>query len=214
MNGVTFGTNHSYKDFGLILSYKTIGVAEPKTGTVDIPGADGELDYTESLGDVKFKNRTLTFEFSTITNPKEFLSLYSHLQNNLNGKRMRITLDDDSEFYYIGRVKVNEWASNSRIGKIVIDVNAEPYKLKNNITVISQIISETTAFNCSNLRKRVVPKITASAEVKVVYGGYSVMFSGERTDDEIVFNEGQNALIITPTNPGTAVSIEYQEGGL
>lgn len=36
MNGVTFGSKHSYTDYNLILKSKTIGVASVKTKTVDI----------------------------------------------------------------------------------------------------------------------------------------------------------------------------------
>lgn len=39
MDGVTFGTKHSYRDFGLILSSKDISLPKPKTKTVEVPGA-------------------------------------------------------------------------------------------------------------------------------------------------------------------------------
>lgn len=67
MNGVTFGTKHSYKDFGLILSSKTISLPKPKIKTVEVPGADGVIDLTECLtDDVKYQNRPLSFTFTVI----------------------------------------------------------------------------------------------------------------------------------------------------
>lgn len=215
INGVTFGILHSYEDLELILTSKTIGAPVPKTGQVDIPGADGQLDYTEYFGDIKYKNRTLSFEFSTIAEPSNFLMLYSYLQNALNGRRMDIILDDDPMFHYSGRVYVNEWKSNKRIGKIVIDVDADPYKLRNAQTLIShRNITDATVINCRNSRRQVIPKITASAEVVVVFGNYSKTFTGSITDDNIIFTEGQNVLTVTPTSGSATILIEYQEGEL
>lgn len=53
MKGVSFDTLHSYRDFSLYLSEKTIESPKPKTETQEVPGADVELDFTEFFGDVK-----------------------------------------------------------------------------------------------------------------------------------------------------------------
>lgn len=213
-NGVTFGTLHSYEDLGLILTAKTIGTPAPKTGQVDIPGADGQLDYTEYFGDIKYKNRTLSFDFSIISEPSNFLTTYSYLQNTLNGRRMNIILDEDPLFYYNGRIYVNEWKSNKRIGKVVIDVDADPYKLRTAQTLISQSVTGATVINCHNLRKRVIPKITVSAETNIKFGNYSKSFTGSITDDNIIFAEGQNILTVTPSSGSITILIEYREGEL
>ena len=42
MNGVTFGTKHSYSSWGLILSKKEISYPEPQTESVSVPGRDGD----------------------------------------------------------------------------------------------------------------------------------------------------------------------------
>lgn len=215
INGVKFDNLHSYEDLGLILTSKTIGMPTPKTATIQVPGADGELDYTEYFGDVKYSNRALEFEFSTIEAPADFLKIYSRLHNTLNGRKVKITLDDDPGFYYTGRVFINEWKSNGRIGKVVIEANAEPYKLKDTRTLVSQIISAATTINCRNSRKQVIPTITTNAEITVTFGNYTVVFGpGTRTDEEIIFVQGQNLLTIAPKTGTATVSIEYQEGEL
>ena len=45
------------------MTSKSIGNPEPKIITVEIPGSDGVKDLTETFGSVKYKNRTLTFDF-------------------------------------------------------------------------------------------------------------------------------------------------------
>ncbi len=213
MNAVLFDDLHSYNDFRLILTSKIIGKAEPKTEKIEVPCADGELDYTEYFGEVKYNNRPLSFEFATIVKPSEFPALYSRVQNLLNGRRMKITLTEDADYYYIGRVSVNEWASSGRIGRIVIDVDAEPYKLKRAQTVINATITKPTVITCWNERKRVIPEITASSEVFIEQGTYSgneIIFGS----DEIIFTQGQNFIRITPLNGTADVTIKYQEGSL
>lgn len=45
MNGVTFGTYHSYDDFSLILNSKDIAVPKTKTVKIDVECAEGELAF-------------------------------------------------------------------------------------------------------------------------------------------------------------------------
>ena len=150
MKGIMFGSYHSYRDFQLILGSKTIGTPSPKTETIDIPGGDGVLDLTDFFGETKYGNRKLSFEFSSMVIPSEFMSLFSRVQNALHGKKMTITLDDDSDWYYIGRISVSEWKADRNIGKLTIDCDCEPYKYKMQETVILQNLSGKNLFDCAN----------------------------------------------------------------
>lgn len=128
MKGVTFGNYHSFRDFHLILSTKTIGTPSPKTELIDIPGGDGVLDLTDFFGETKYKNRVLSFEFSTMVPPPDFMSLFAMVQNALHGRKMMISIDDDPDWYYIGRISVSEWKADRNIGKLTIDCDCEPYR--------------------------------------------------------------------------------------
>lgn len=48
--GVTFGTNHSYKAWGLKLKEIKIGLPEVKTSYVEVPGMNGSLDLAKTYG--------------------------------------------------------------------------------------------------------------------------------------------------------------------
>ena len=130
MKGVTFGNLHSYRDLNLILAEKVIGTPSPKTELIEIPGSDGVLDFTEFFDGVKYNNRKLSFEFSTLVQPSEFMTLFSTVQNALHGQKMMIYLDDDPEWYYIGRINVSEWKSDKLHGKLTVDCDCEPYKYR------------------------------------------------------------------------------------
>lgn len=129
--GVTFGTKHTFKDWGLIpKSRPVISPPVPKTLYVDIPGADGLLDLTQALTrDVKYENRTITFEFNVLDARNRWSNIYSDILDYLQGQSMKIILDEDPTYYYIGRVQVNEWKSDKNTSIIAIEANVEPYKL-------------------------------------------------------------------------------------
>lgn len=213
MKGVKFGNYHSFYEWGLILGSKEIGSPEPKVNQIEIEGGDGVLDLTEFFGEVKYKNRPLSFQFSkTNIVPDGFLALYSLVQDLLHGKKMQVILDDDPNHFYYGRVTINEWKSNKNIGEIVIDVDAEPYKYNLTETVVSKAVSGTATITLNNSRKRVVPIITTDAEMTIVFGNYSGTFSkGTFTIPELELIEGANAVTVTGTGN---ISFSYREGGL
>lgn len=213
MKGVRFGEYHSFYEWGLILSSKEIEAPEPKINQIEIEGGDGVLDLTDFFGDVKYKNRSLSFEFSKMNIVLDgFLALYSVVQNAIHGKVLDIILDDDPAYYYRGRVTINEWKSDKNVGTIVIEVDAEPYKYDIDETVISIPVSGSTEVNLINSRKRVVPQITTDATFTFVWGNYSKAVSaGTFVIPEMELKEGNNSITVIGT--GTAV-FSYRKGGL
>lgn len=116
---------------------------------IDIPGGDGVLDLTEAFGETKYKNRKISFEFSTIAPKHEFMDVFSRVQNLLHGRRMDIRLSDDPGWYYTGRVSVNEWKADKAVGRFTVDCDCEPYKYKAQETTLLQRFSGKNLFNCA-----------------------------------------------------------------
>ena len=171
MKGVNFGDFHSYRDFSLILSQKTIGAPSPKTETIDVPGGDGVLDLTEFFGEVKYNNRNLSFEFTSIIPQAFFMSQFSQIQDALHGQKMQIVLDDDPEWYYTGRIGVSEWKADKNIGELTIDCDCDPYKTKLSETVVTEVVNGPKTVILTNSRKIVVPTISITGEVDLTFGG-------------------------------------------
>lgn len=213
MKGVKFGSYHSYYEWGLILSEKEIGSPEPKTNYIEVEGSDAVLDYTEYFGDIKYKNRLLSFKFTKMkVIPDGFLALYSLVQDTIHGRKMQIILDDDPAYYYLGRVKINEWKSNKKIGEIVIECDCEPYKYKVEETVVAKAVTGSATITLANSRKKVVPVITTNAEMTIAFNGYSGTFgAGTFTIPELELVEGNNTVTVTGTGN---ISFVYREGRL
>lgn len=114
---------------------------EVKKSYVDIPGANGALDYTEALNGLLYNNRKGSWEFYVDNNYQNkddnaWNVMYSDLLNSIHGKYFdHIWLEDDTReddglpnYYYKGRVFVNEWKSDPQFSKVVLDYELEPYK--------------------------------------------------------------------------------------
>lgn len=212
MNGVRFGTYHSYEDMSLVLNSKVIGEAPIKEKTVDIEGGHGVLDYTEFFGEAKYGRRTLVFNFQSIVPQKRFPELYSEVQNALHGKKMNIILDEDTDFYYRGRLSVGDWTKDLNVGAVIITADCDPWKYKKDITRVLRTVSGAAQIILPNLRMRTVPTITTSAEMSFVYKGSSVTAGpGTFTIPVLELTAGNNPVSVSGN--GT-VSFEYQEGGL
>lgn len=215
MNGVRFGIYHSFDDFSIILITKTIETPKPKTEYVEIPGADEPLDYTEYFGDVKYSTRKLTFEFETKLRHLEFYDMFDEIKNALNGQRMKIYLDEDQLFYFDGRLQVNEYKSNEKIGKIVIEAECNPYKMENYETLSSfTLTGQAQQVDLINLRKRVVPQIIVetSESVSIEFGNnITELSSGTWTIPELELVEGYNHIILNGTGK---ISFNYRRGKL
>lgn len=218
--GVKFGNIHSYHDLNLILSAVSIPPAIPKTTFVDVPGADGTLDLTEALGEVKYNDRD-SAQFVFTMNPADDLSDYAfeckktEVSNALNGIYFeRIILDKDADYYYTGRCTVNEYLSDKRIRQIVVTARLKPYKHKVIETVVTEALSTSEkTIVLRNSRKSVIPEITCSADdTTVVFDGAEVTFNaGTHKSLNIQLKEGVNVLQIKGS--GT-IEFRYREGDL
>ena len=215
MNGITFGNLHSYNDLKLILESKELGSPEVKVRKIDIEGADSSLDYTEFFGEPKYEDVTHKFSFSTIVPQAQFLSQFSTVKNALHGKKMRIILDGDPLFYYMGRIKVSGFTNDKNIGKISVEADCEPFKYKLEKTVFSTAVSGTKTISLTNSRKRAVPvvQIEAASGIRIEYHGSNIwdLGSGSYMLPELELVEGVNTVTVTGTGN---IKFTWQEGSL
>lgn len=130
MNGVRFGLKHSYNEWGLMLVEKpVISPPKPQIKLVKVPGSDTVIDLTESLtGSVQYETRKITCEFVIIGKKDRWAKTYTDILAQLHGKRMQITMDDDPNYYYTGRVTVGDMSCGVMEAKLSITAEVEPYK--------------------------------------------------------------------------------------
>ena len=215
MNGIKFDDTHSYYDLNLILSDCSISPATPKTNFIDIPGADGSLDLTEALGTVKFNDRTGKLVFSVLPSD-DFEEKKSEIANFLNGRNFKITLDKDPDFYYQGRCSINDWKCDKKIGQITVDLKLQPWKLKQELTVISynlESLESSYHITLKNLRKPAKVTVECNKDIRIKQNNIEYAFAAGSWVLENPLVEGGNVIYVYVKST-TKVKFSYQEGGL
>lgn len=212
MKGVSFLGYHSFRDLHLLLTEKEIGSPEVKRQTIDIDGADGELDFTDFFGEPKYQNAQHRFSFESIQPRNEQLSQFTEVKNKIHGKKGRIILDDDPSFFYIGRCFVSSYKNEHGIGRITVECDCEPYKYMAEKTVVYQAVDGTVNIPLLNSRKHAVPVITTTADMTIVFGdGTWTHGAGTFTIPELELVEGENIVTVTGTGK---ITFTWQEGDL
>ena len=211
---------NSWTDWHLVPSSRpVIQPPKPKKTMIDIPGSSNRIDLTETLaGDVTYSNRTGSIEF--IVNPLReeytWYDIYNMVMNDVHGRRVKLSLEEEPDWYYEGRVEVNNWASNEDYSRITLDYDLDPFKYQatateQTITLTNNYVMKTFTSN----RMPIVPKFTlsgnnASCTVKYKRSEYALA-TGESAVAAIRFEEGDNYIEVKGS--GT-LKITYRGGKL
>ena len=213
MKGVYFGNIHSYNDLNLILAPFTPAPAIPQTTFLDVPGRNGSLDLTEAHGEVKYKSRVFQFLFTI--DPSDGMTFdekVMQVSNALNGKRCKITLDRDPDYYWIGRCVVDKYAQKRNQGQITVKATVDTYKLKQCQTVMTVALSDSEkTIYVESGRMAAVPIIECSDDDTFISfdGNEHKLSAGTHKVLNIRFVEGINVLTVKGT--GT-IKFAWQEG--
>ena len=211
MKGIWFDNIHSYEDLNLVLSSVSIPPAQVKESYIDIPGADGSLDLTEANGDVKYKDRTCSFIFTSFPSD-DFEVKKQQISNFLNGRRCALVLDKDSAYYWEGRCFVSEYASDKNLHRIAVTAKVSPYKQKRVVTEVIASAGTSVHATLMNGRRKVVPTITVTAAATIVFEGNVFNLGvGTHAPLDFVLKHGENQVTVTSTQP---VRFTYREGDL
>ena len=230
MEGVYFGDKHSFKDYKLILSSFNNPLPLPKTYYIDVPGRNGTLDLSEHISSIRYERRTLTFRFASCVGEAMRYIQQSKILNEIHGKEMKIILDADKNYYYIGRINAKEWEMERDVAYLTIEVVAEPFKydvlsslddwLWDSFSFVNGVIRQYKDLSIQGRREivipgsaiGVVPIITADSQMSVSFKGntYSIGI-GENKIYDIYLEDAES--VLTFVGDGV-VSIEYRGGSL
>lgn len=178
MLGVTFGSKHSYNDWGIWLEDTHINPPLPKRYIVDVPARNGLLDLTPELTPtIRFENRTLTFNFRVKAG--DWSTLVSQIYGDVHGKTLDVVSDLDPNWHWHGCVTVDDFSSDERTGKLVITVDADPFKLSN--TENSYTVNGDGTITCEVDRMEISPAFELTAPTTVIYGDSSYVLESTAT---------------------------------
>lgn len=212
--GTDFGGIHSHRDLNLIQQTVVVSPAEPKLNLIDIPGADGSKDMsTQPAGRVVFYDRPITWIFALYPGDNWF-DKQRQVSKALNGRRLRITLDDNPDFYFDGRLSVKDYTKDKTLRQITVEAICAPYMLKHSETVRTANLTTTELrLQLLNEDKPAIPKITVTAETTITWnGGVFTLSPGEHRILDIELSEGVNTITAKTTSGTGKITLAYQEG--
>lgn len=209
MLGITFGSKHSYNDWGVILENTSVTPPMPKRYLVDVPARNGTLDLTAELTPtMRYGSRQITYTFRVKAGGWD--DLMSTIYGDVHGKTLDVVSDLDPSWHWHGCVMVDSFESNQRTGILVILVEVDPFKLANSASVYTK--SGSGAITCSVDRMEVNPTITVTTASTITFGDISVALdAGSHIVNAIVFTSGTNTLTVAGTGTTT---VTYTNGRL
>lgn len=131
-HSVIFGSKNTYDDWKIVPSERPVFVPPAqKTTYIDLPGADGSLDVSDTLtGYPLFEDREGSLNFYVLNDHDHYnwATTYSDIMSYLHGKQLHAILEDDPDWYYDGRFWVESWTPDAHHSKISIKYRVNPYK--------------------------------------------------------------------------------------
>lgn len=205
--GAVFGEKHSREDYGAVMNYARITPPAVKENYVEIAGGDSAIDLTEAVGGVVFEDGKISFKFTLSDRENK-----DKMKNGLHGKRMKICLEREPEFYYEGRLSVTSESQEGNLYELCLEARVKPYKLENQAVIHDEAVNGTKEIILFNERMPVMPIITARGTVRASYGGFSfTLKDGTYEIPEITFQEGINRLKVSGNG---SIRLEYRKGKL
>ena len=219
-------------ELGLKMTSMHIPMPKPKTYLINVPYASGSIDLSEVTGNVNYENRK-GIEFSFVlyygAYDKWAMAL-SNIAAWIHGKKVKVILDNDFNFYYICRLEVDSKKSNCVNSKIVLSGTGEPFKydmiasdeewLWDPFSFETGIIRELSDILITDTDREVVipgggapavPEfiVMQSAELKVIYNGrvFEMLFPGTYRFPQI--KVGEESVILEFSGTGK-LSIRYR----
>ena len=124
-------TYHTLDDWNFALGNNNyISEPEMETNYINVPYRDGLIDASTAItGRPVYKKRQLSFALGGQESPMGWDSLISNIRNAIHGRICRLTLDNDPNYFWRGRVFVEDFDRFRGLGTFKLNVPiAEPYK--------------------------------------------------------------------------------------
>jgi hypothetical protein len=112
-------------------SKPTVPPPPVKTNTIEIPGANGDIDMTNiPLGYPVYGKRTGSWEFVVAEDisQRAWDEEYARLMAFFHGKQLYAFLKDDPLYYYKGRFAVDSFKSEDMYDTVSISYDLDPFK--------------------------------------------------------------------------------------
>lgn len=203
--GAIFGDKHSADDYKSIMNYARIVTPMVKENYVDVPGGNSSLDLTEAVSGVMLGDGQINLKFTFLSRRDR-----GRMKNDLHGKKLRIVLEEEPEYFYEGRLFCRDGDYARNLHEMYIDARVAPYKQEIQQTVHIEEVRAAKEILLINGRMPSMPSITVTGNIVIVYNGNRFRLSeGTYAIPEITLLDGINRLQASGRG---SLEIKYRKG--
>ena len=220
MNGLTFNGTHS-GTLGLIMSSKNRPMLpEPKTVYEDLPGIDGEYDYSAVNPDGRVKYMPVVHEVEFAFAERSMAAVRTKARQIaawLAVGEKQLIFDDEPGVYWLATVvnKLDIEGQFTAARRITVQFRCRPMAYATALTTITQIVTGTTNIALTNPGWYVRPviRITGSCtSFTITCGGKALACSQALLDSEVEIDfEAMQAIKDDSININNKCSGEFLE---
>lgn len=208
MDGITVNGLHSYRDFGLYISKRVIGLPEKKSVRDTVPYMNGYWDFTTLLGPPTWGSRPLSYTFDIVENTIQGMDRARDAVVNwlLNAHETEIHDDSIPDYHFIGSYDDNDMSEDGEAAEFTVKFLCHPFKLANFETMLTLANGKSIIAN-EGQATRVFVSSTSSGTIEL--GGLTQSFAANtRTELGAMLNHGEIPVTVSCTD---AVKFFYTE---
>lgn len=217
--GVTINGTDTQTTWGLImLDDLVISAPVPKTAYVDLPGANGTLDYSDALvGHPVFEPRTVSFTLFKNMDESTRNTTRTALLALFGGQKVTLITPDLAGWYWEGRMTIGE-LSGYNSGRIPVSVTVQPYRLKNSVTTVTASLSANTpkSVDLDSAGMPTLPTFNCTKACTLTDpngGTHSINANTDYTSADFLIT-GSGITITAESASSATLTVKYQEGTL
>lgn len=214
-SGITFDDKwHTWNDWSLNPVRIYISMPDIKEQLIDIPGGDGCIDLTEINGRPTYglRNVELEYHLRNVSN-QEWHTIFSKIGNAITGRKVKMVLDDEPNYYYMVRLNLDGEKTDYVNGEITMSGTAEPFKYD------IQSSAEDWLWDTFNFETGVIRTLkditidSANRTIKILGAGIDTppVFVVTRADNLKLTHEGRTYTLKVGRNRFPAVRVGEQD---
>ena len=187
-------------EYGLVLADadQVLNAPPYKEYLVDVPGADGQLDITDSIwGDVRYDLREQSLKFFVMPeNVGDYERLKTRIFNHIHGRAFDFQFTFDPEYTYHGRISVKESQFALDAAFFIFEFKTDPYKTAEDILLYANAANGAT-FILPSGRKRVSPIFETEWPTYVEFEGVTyILPPGTNSIRDLWLRHGNNEIYV------------------
>lgn len=217
--GIIINGTDTKTTYGLImLDDYTVSAPTLKDAYVDLPGISGSLDFSTALtGYPLYEDREIALTLFKRCGMTELTTLRETLFANFNGYTVKVATPDKAGYHWRGRFFVGELPTYNG-GLIPITMRAQPYRLKDTVTTVTQSLAANTdvSVTLANAGMPTIPtfRCTRACTLTDADGNtYSLSQNTDFTSADLTLT-GTGTTVTARVSQNGTLTVTYQEGTL